>query len=151
MKERTKLKNEITLLESKIEKTAETNNDWIIPTQKAFEFGFYALSAFQNGSAQIRHEILSAITGGLNCSLKDKILIIPKAKWLVCLQENINSMESKFEQLELEKSLDLQRQNLDNDPVLFTKLALVDAVRTELTTSTEIYSIPIFNDPDKAT
>jgi site-specific DNA recombinase len=150
MKERTKLKNEITLLESKIEKTAEANNDWIIPTQKAFEFAFYALSAFQNGSAQIRHEILSAITGGLNCSLKDKILIIPKAKWLVCLQENINSMESKFEQLELEKSLDLQRQNLDNDPVLYAKLALVDAVRTELTTSTEIYNIPIFNERDKA-
>lgn len=150
MKERTKLKNEITLLERKIKKSAEESNDWIIPTRKAFEFSFYALSVFQNGTEQIRHEILSAMTGGLNCSLKDKILIIPKAKWLVCIQEQFKSLESKFDQLELEKNLDLQGQNMNSSIDSLAKLAVVNAIRTELIHSQDKYCIPTFEERNKA-
>jgi DNA invertase Pin-like site-specific DNA recombinase len=148
--EKTRIKNEITILELKLSQTAVATNDWVTPTIQSFEFAIYALSKFQTGSQQIRREILSTLTGGLNCTLNGKILNIPKAKSLICVKENLESYESKYGAVEPEKTLTIQGLNPDFDPIFHARLALVDAVRTELSISQDKYCIPTFEERDKA-
>jgi hypothetical protein len=120
------------MLELKLSQTAVASNDWVTPTIQSFEFAIYALSKFQTGSQQIRREILSTLTGGLNCTLNGKILNIPKAKSLICVKENLESYESKYCGVEPEKNLTIQGLNPDFDPNLRAKLAVWTKVGTLL-------------------
>lgn len=146
LREKTRLKNEITVLEHKLSESSSHTDDWIIPTKESFEFVFSALSRFQTGSPQTKREILSTMTGGLNCALKDKILNIPKAKTLVYTHERLQSYEAEFGQVELEKNLNYQGQKHDSEAILRARLAVVDDVRTVIQQCTDS-SPPSYTSP----
>ena len=67
------------------------------------------------------------MSGGLNCTLKNKILNIPKANWLTFIKEKIDLYESEFGEVEPEKTLDLQGLNADLDRDLRAKLRCLDS------------------------
>ncbi|MGB4775445.1 MAG: hypothetical protein WBP45_09755, partial [Daejeonella sp.] len=99
------------------------------------------------GSPQKRREILSTISGRLNCTLKDKILNIPKAKELIYLRERLDVYDSEYGEVELESNLDLQGQNPGLDDVLRARLAVVDDVRTVIQQCTDSSPPPYISPP----
>lgn len=107
LREKAQLKNEATILEHKLMESSINTEDLVYPSRENFEFVFSALSRFQTGSPQIKREILSTLTGGLNCTLKDKILNITKAKWLINLEEKLQSYAIEFSAVEPAKTIDL--------------------------------------------
>ena len=140
IKERMKLKNEITILESKISNSLTIARNWVELTRDAFEFAFYALKSFQSGSTQTKHEILNTISG-LNCTLKDKILNITKADWLIPIQEKIHSIEAKFEEFELKKNYSPEGEKEHFNLLCTEMCALVYDVGTKLQKYPEDYKI----------
>lgn len=141
MKEKTRLKNEMTILESKISNSETSCGNWIDLTRDVFEFAFYALKGFQSGSVQIKREILNTMSG-LNCTLKDKILNINKPEWLISIQENYESIEVKYKEFELTKNHMPQREMEHFDPLCTELCALVYDVRTKLQEYPCDYEIP---------
>lgn len=110
LKEKTRLKNELTTLRTKMRETEKRADNWLKLTEQTFEFACYAHKAFLFGDAKTKREILSAITG-LNCTIKDHILNIKGAEWLVPIKEKYPAMEARYKALEPEKKLDEQGRN----------------------------------------
>jgi hypothetical protein len=102
--EKAKLKNEITRIKASIKEEENNAENWITLTAKTFEFATYAHNAFITGDAEMKREILSGITH-LNCILKDHLLNIETAEWLVPIQELYPELESKYMALEPDKRL----------------------------------------------
>ena len=144
VKEKVRLKNEITILENKIATSQTFQKDYIKLTRHAFEFAFYALKQFQSGPEQIKREILAAISG-LNCTLKDKKLFIPKAKWLISIQERYKVIEDKYKEVELKKSHTPYSENDLFEMLCIELRGLVDVVRTNWKEYPENYSIPLLH------
>jgi site-specific DNA recombinase len=107
LRERTRLKNELTVLHAKMKGTEQRAESWLKLTEQTFEFACYAHKAFMFGDAKTKREILSAIVG-LNCTLKDHLLNIKAVEWLVPIKEKYPAMEAKYEALEPEKYQDPQ-------------------------------------------
>ncbi len=99
LREKTRLKNEITTLRVKIKDTEKRADNWIKLTEQAFEFACYARKAFLFGDAQTKREILTTISG-LNCTLKDQLFNIHAAEWLLPIKERYPSIEAKIKSFE---------------------------------------------------
>ena len=108
-RERTRLKNEITILKTKEEQMDMQTESWINLTKKAFEFACNASDAFTNGDAEIKRTILSAIS--LNCVLKYHKLSIEAPEWLIPFTKLREQVAAPIEALELTEKLCVERQN----------------------------------------
>ncbi len=102
VKEKTRLKNEITTIKTKMKGTEQRAESWLKLTEQTFEFACYAHKAFLFGDAQTKREILSAIVG-LNCTMRDHILNIEAVEWLVPIKECYPAIEAKIKAFEPEK------------------------------------------------
>lgn len=131
LKEKKRLKNEETILTAKSVHEQNDTKDWVSLTSQVIEFACYAHSAFSKGSPQIKRSILSALIH-LNCTLKDKILNIDKAEWLVPIEKQYPVLESRFKALEPENMLTAQGRKAVFDLFRPELCALVDAIGTEI-------------------
>lgn len=102
LKERTRLKNEITSIKAKMQGTEQRAESWLKLTEQTFEFACYAHKAFLFGDVQTKREILSTIAG-LNCTLKNHILNIQAVEWLVPIKEKYPALEKRIRAFEPEK------------------------------------------------
>lgn len=80
-KERTRLKNEITILKTKTAQVNMQRESWIDLTKKAFIFAANAEKAFISGNAEVRRSILLGI--GMNWTILDHSLSIKEPEWLI--------------------------------------------------------------------
>lgn len=108
LREKTRLKNEITALRSKVKDTEARADKWIELTEQTFEFACYAHKAFLFGDPETKKSILSAI--GLNCRLKDHKMSIEHAVWLVPIAEQYPAIEKKMKAFELKNILSPERR-----------------------------------------
>ena len=99
LRERTRLKNEIVTMKTKLNATNKNEDDWLALTEQTFDFALYAHKAFLFGSIQTKREILSTIVG-LNCTMKDHILNIKAVEWLIPIKETYPSIEAKIKAFE---------------------------------------------------
>ncbi len=99
VRERNRLKNEITLLRTKIKGTEERADNWLKLTEQTFEFACYAHKAFLFGDTQTKREILATVSC-LNPELKNLLFKIHEAEWLVEIKERYPAMEAKFKAFE---------------------------------------------------
>lgn len=109
LREKTRLKNELTMLRATLKGTEERADNWIKLTEQTFEFACYAHKAFLFGDAQTKREILATISG-LNCTLKDHLLKINAVEWLVPIKELYPALEAKYKAFEPTETHDAQRQ-----------------------------------------
>jgi site-specific DNA recombinase len=109
-KERTRLKNELTVMRTKIKDTEERADSWVELTEKTFEFAYYAHKAFLFGDVETKREILSTISR-LNCTLKGGKLLIEATEWLQPIEKGYPAIEAKIKSFEPEKLLTETRRN----------------------------------------
>ncbi len=110
LREKTRLKNELTALKTKLRNTEDHAGDWIELTKKTFEFAAYAHSAFLSGDAKTKREILSTVAH-LNPTLKDNLLSIHAAEWFVPIKKRYPAIEAKIKSFEPAKMQTLQGRN----------------------------------------
>jgi site-specific DNA recombinase len=99
--EKTRLKNELAVIKTKMQGIEVQAENWLELTEQTFEFACYVHKAFLFGDAQIKREILSTVSG-LNCTLKDHLLNVPKVEWLIPIKEQYPAIQKAFEAFELE-------------------------------------------------
>lgn len=108
-KEKTRLKNELALLRTKMKGTEERADNWLKLTEQTFEFACYAHKAFMFGDIQTKREILGTISR-LNSTLKDHILNVTKVEWLVPIEKQYPLIKEKYDAFELKNKHNPQRQ-----------------------------------------
>ena len=108
-KEKTRLKNDLVLMRNKMKGTEDRADTWLKLTEQTFEFACYAHKAFLFGDIQTKKEILSTVSR-LNSTLKDNLLNITKAEWLVPIEKEYPIIKAKYDALELENKHSPHRQ-----------------------------------------
>ena len=99
LREKTRLKNELTKLRLKMKDTEQRADDWLKLTEQTFEFACYAHKAFLFGDAQMKREILATVSH-LNPTLKDHLLNIHGVEWLVPIKEQYPALKAKYDAFE---------------------------------------------------
>jgi site-specific DNA recombinase len=102
LKEKTRLRNEITTIKTKLKGTEQRAEGWLTLTEQTFEFACYAHKAFLFADSKTKREILSTVAG-LNCTLKENLLSIKAVEWLVPIKETYPALEAKIKAFEPEK------------------------------------------------
>lgn len=109
IRERDDLKAKILKLKSHLHETEDRADKWLELTEKTFNFACYARKEFISGSLEKKREIFSAL--GQNFSMKDKEVLIKPNEWFVPIEKAYPALESEFNRLELDKTLDFATRN----------------------------------------
>ena len=103
-KEKTRLKNELTEMRTRMKGTEERAEKWLDLTEQTFKFACYAHKAFMFGDPEVKKEILNAI--GVNWKLKDNILKCDTMDWFIPIKEQHSTLTNQKNAFELRKSED---------------------------------------------
>ena len=98
-KEKTRLKYEISILDTRIKESDKSQDNFIEMTEGVFNFACHASEEFNNGDTEVRKTIFSKI--GVNWTLKDKKLSVSKHPWLLAIEKQYPGIESKYMLCEL--------------------------------------------------
>ncbi len=109
LKERKILQSQMAEISQRMRDTEKRAENWIELTEKTFIFACHALNEFRKGGLETKREILSAL--GQNYTLKDGNLVILPNEWFIPIQNHYPAIEKEYKRLELEKTLDKQRQS----------------------------------------
>ena len=98
LEQRNELKREINKLEQNVDKKEEANNNWVIPTKEIFELATHGRLKLKQGTKEEQKAVLNKL--GSNQALKDGILNIERAKWILPIEnsrDKINSINPRLE------------------------------------------------------
>ena len=109
LKEKDELSTKLIKLKDNLRNTENRAQVWLDLTERTFYFATYARSKFITGTLQERREIFSSLS--CNFSLKDKKLFINKNEWFIPIQKAYPELQSEFNRLELDKTLDITSHN----------------------------------------
>jgi hypothetical protein len=107
-RERTRLKNEITILKAKESQIDMHRESWLELTKKAFVFASNASRAFTGGNAEVKRSILTAM--GLNWTLLDHKLNIEAPEWLIPFASLQPQADTPIMELEPADNIETKRQ-----------------------------------------
>jgi DNA invertase Pin-like site-specific DNA recombinase len=117
-KERIRLKNEITMLDTKASQIDMQKESWLDLTKKAFVFASNARRAFLSGDAEVKRSILNAIS--LNWTLTEHKVSMEAEEWLAPLIQMQSQPQSQKTELEpKEKSLSRDKKRTKKGSIAY--------------------------------
>lgn len=109
VRERDTLKAKVSKLINNLRETEDRSKQWLVLTEKTFNFACYARKEFLVGDLNKKREIFSAL--GSNFLVKDKKVLITANEWFVPIEKAYPELETKYKWLELDKTLDTATRN----------------------------------------
>ncbi len=92
--QKNRLKSELERIDEELRLTEARADDWLVLSEKAFDFATYARVRFRNGDLETKRDILMAL--GENLVLKDKKLSLQRSEWLEPIGEHYPAVEAKY-------------------------------------------------------
>ena len=92
--QRNRLKAEQDRIDEELRDTEARADDWLVLSEKAFDFATYARVRFKTGDLETKRDIL--MTLGENLQLKDQKLTLEKSEWLELIGERYPAVEAEY-------------------------------------------------------
>ncbi|HYV90926.1 MAG TPA: recombinase family protein [Chitinophagales bacterium] len=142
LKERNSLLSAITKFKQQLEETDDHSERYVELTEKTFHFATYARQGFVAGTLNDKREILSSL--GSNYNVKDKILNIEAAEWLIPIEKDYPTLEAEYREIELKKNVSVEERNEVLNSIRQRWCTTVKDVRTVFITRNDpSISIPV--------
>lgn len=120
IKQRDELREKVARAKNILEETEDRASRWLELTQQTFEFATYARKYFLNPDTDptTKKEILLGL--GWNHTIKNQILSITKHKWLETIESGYKPLKSRYDALELDKTLTAKARNAQIEDIRTT-------------------------------
>ena len=106
IKQRDELRGKLTKAKALLTATEDRASVWQELTEKTFKFVTYARAHLRNQDTKAIDKKAILLGLGWNHTIKDQILSITKHRWLEPIEKGYPALKSRFEGLELEKTID---------------------------------------------